>query len=98
MSRHFNPRLKSKNIPEWDGNEDSSGSWITATNLLSERDPVVYNQLGEQVPDCLCGRAKRWFFSLPIAYRTQAMTNWGTLKDCICSYFMNRARLDRQKG
>ena len=95
---HFDIKLKTEAIPRWDGHPDSLAKWVLKLNHLAERSKQIFKQLGQLVPTRLEKEADQWFWSLPVDYRRVAMTDWGTLRDVICSYFMNRAWLDRQKS
>ena len=94
---HFDLKLKVETIPEWDGNSDTLATWILKVNSLSKRLDAVHEQLGQLVPTRLRKDAELWYYSLPEDYRSQAEENWGTLRDAIGTYFMNRAWLDKQK-
>ncbi|KIJ32725.1 hypothetical protein M422DRAFT_265484 [Sphaerobolus stellatus SS14] len=98
IEAHFDVKLKSDTIPTWNGNEDTLAKWILKVNHLAERSRQVYDQLGALVPTRLLKDADAWFWSLPMEYQNQAMTDWGTLRSIICSYYMNRFWFDRQKG
>lgn len=87
--------MKPELIEEWDGNEDTLVDWIEAVNVLAQRSPVAYEQLGQLVPMRLKGRARNWWTSLTRSQRTQASSNWGSLKKEIARYFMTRRWLDR---
>lgn len=92
---HFDIKMKPELIEEWDGNEDLLVDWIESVNVLAQRSPVAYEQLGQLVPMRLKGRARNWWTSLTRSQRTQASTNWGSLKKEIARYFMTRRWLDR---
>ncbi len=38
----FDLKLKSEDIPEWDGNEDTLGMWILKLNALGQRSPNMF--------------------------------------------------------
>jgi hypothetical protein len=96
---HFDPRLKMADVVEkWDGSPDNLADWIHSINILSNRSPEVWNQLGQQIPLRLTGRAKDWFESQTPSYQERIMLNWGTMRDAICGFSMNRPWLDRQKS
>jgi len=82
---HFDTKLKPDAIPKWDGNPDTIAKWILKINHLADRSVKIFQQLGELVPTRLEYDADLWFGSLPLDYQTQAMIDWGTLRDVICS-------------
>jgi len=90
--------MKTDMIPCWDGHPDTLAKWVLKLNHLAERSSRIFDQLGQLVPTRLEKEADSWFWSLPLSYRNDAMKDWGTLNKVICSYFMNRAWLDRQKS
>lgn len=92
---HFDIKMKPELIEEWDGNEDSLVDWIESVNVLAQRSPMAYEQLGQLVTTRFRGKAKNWWTSLGRAQRTQASQNWGSLKREIAQYFMTRRWLDR---
>jgi len=91
---HFDIKMKANMIPRWDGHPDTLAKWILKLNHLAECSSHIFDQLGQLVPSCLEKEADSWFWSLPLSYRNNAMKDWGTLREVICSYFMNRAWLD----
>jgi hypothetical protein len=93
----FDYKLKAELVPEWDGDPDALMRWMQVVNLLSERSPMVYAQLGDIVPLRLTRRASNWFYGLNAARRYQITENWGTLRQAIYDHFMNRSWMDRQK-
>ena len=95
---HFEATLKHDIIPKWDGNPDTLVKWINKINNLSERSEQIYVQLGQLVPTRLERDADLWYWSLSSQERRAACKDWGTLRDLICSFYMNRAWLDKQKG
>ena len=94
----FEVQLKHDVIPKWDGNPDTLARWINKINTLGERSERAYVQLGELVPSRLEGDADLWFWSLSARDRRRACTDWGTLRDAISSFYMNRSWLDKQKS
>ncbi|KAE9382584.1 hypothetical protein BT96DRAFT_770885, partial [Gymnopus androsaceus JB14] len=77
-------------IPSWDGNTDVLMQWISKINDLAASSSSVFKQLGRAVPKRLEGSAEVWYWSLPLTYRTQIEANWGTLRQAIGDYYMNR--------
>ena len=91
LEAHFDIKMKANVIPRWDGHPDTLAKWILKLNHLAERGSCIFNQLGQLVPTHFEKEADSWFWSLPLSYRNNAMKDWGTLHEVICSYFMNRA-------
>jgi hypothetical protein len=94
---HFDSKLKPDVVDHWDGDPDTLITWIESINMLSERSPIVFDQLGDIVPRRLQKRAKNWFYGLSTVTRRNITENWDTLRYAIRNHFMNRAWLDRQK-
>lgn len=94
---HFDLKLKTEVIPEWDGDPDTLTLWILKVNALSKRSKTVFNQLGQLIPTRLRKGAEAWYYSLPAPHRMIAEKNWETMRDEIGSYYMNRTWLDKQK-
>lgn len=94
---HFDRKLKPEVVEEWDGNPDTISKWISTVNMVARRGPLVYEGLGDVVPSRLKGRAKNWYFGLSQEVRRDVSRNWGTLRQAIGTYFMNRAWLDKQR-
>lgn len=92
---HFDIKMKPELIEEWDGNEDDLVDWIESVNVLAQRSPLAYEQLGQLVVTRFKGKAKNWWTSLSRAQRTHASLNWGNLKREVARYFMTRRWLDR---
>jgi hypothetical protein len=90
-------RLKSRDIPEWDGDPDTLAIWIKMVSQLATLSYTVWRQLGKAVPRRLTKSAKTWYWSLPESRRRIIEANWGTLRDAIKEYYMNRTWLDKQK-
>ena len=67
-------------------------------NYLSQHSITVFNQLGQIIPLRLRKNAEKWFFSLSMASHAKASENWKSMRTTICSYYMNRAWLDRQRA
>jgi hypothetical protein len=93
----FDRKLKPEIVDEWDGDQDTLVKWIESVNLLSERSPVLYRQLGEIIPLRLKKRAKTWFYGLPAYRRRDVMIDWGAMRDAICGHFMSHSWLSEQK-
>ena len=94
----FDPKLKASDIPEWNGNSDTLAKWLKRVTQISERSYPVFRQLGSLVPQRLTGSAEVWYWSLPIEKRREIEADWGTLRQAIRSYYMNRSWLDKQKA
>lgn len=94
----FDNRLKVDIIPTWDGNIDDLGRWMLKINRLSERSPTVFQQLGVLVPTRLSGTADTWYYSLGVDTRQRIEQDWGTLREAIGNYFMNRSYINKQKA
>lgn len=94
----FENNLKIDIIPEWDGNIDVLGRWISKINFIAERSNTVFEQLGTIVPQRLKGNAENWYYSQNTSTRQRLEENWHTLREGIGSYYMNRAFMDKQKG
>jgi hypothetical protein len=95
---HFDTKLKSDIIPQWDGNHEGLGRWILLINDIADRSASTYRGLGDVVPTRFTGKAASWWFSLPEAHRRSVMINWDTLKDEIRTYWMNQAYIDKMQG
>ncbi len=78
----FDLKLKSDDVPEWDGDEDSLGLWILKLNSLAQRSERVYEQLGQIVPTRFRNTAETWYYSLPYEFRQQAEADWGYFARC----------------
>ncbi|KZS86563.1 hypothetical protein SISNIDRAFT_394583, partial [Sistotremastrum niveocremeum HHB9708] len=86
-----------ESIPSWDGDGDTLVRWIIKVNSLATRSGAIFEELGTHVPYRLKEGAEMWYFSLPENTRLAAQANWGTLRDVICAYYMNRSWLDKQR-
>lgn len=96
---YFDPRIKIADVVDkWDGDPDTLASWIWSINIVANRGPEIWDQLGQQIPLRLTGRAKDWFESQSKRYQAFMMTDWQNMRAGICDYFMNRTWLDKQKG
>ncbi|KAF8202748.1 hypothetical protein K438DRAFT_1580944, partial [Mycena galopus ATCC 62051] len=95
---HFDVKLKYDSVPKWDGNVDTIIRWIMKVNNIARESATVFQQLGRAVPKRLEGDAEIWYWSLPIAYRSEIEKNWDTLKQAFSTYYLNRKWLDRQRG
>ncbi|KAJ7600354.1 hypothetical protein C8J56DRAFT_1037962 [Mycena floridula] len=95
---HFDVKLKTDNVPTWDGNTDEIVRWITKVTDISKGSEIVFRQLGRIVPQRLCGAAERWYYSLPVAHRLEAETDWSSIKNLIAGYYMNHKWFDRMKS
>ena len=73
------------------------GDWLTTVGDLADRGTTMYTELGQVVPLRLRGDASTWFWSLDKAIRRQAMHSWGTMRNKISEFFMNRTWMDKQK-
>ena len=94
----FDHKLKVADLPEWNGNPDTLAKWIKRITQISEGSPAVYRQLGKLVPQRLTSSAETWYWSLTADRRKATEENWGTLRDAIKGYYMNRSWLDKQKS
>ena len=94
---HFDLKLKTDFIPEWDGNPDTLAQWVLKINSISKKSATIFEQLGQLVPTRLRKKAEDWYYSLPEENRESAEQNWDTLKEIIAGYYMNRTWLDKQK-
>jgi hypothetical protein len=94
----FDTRLKTDVIPTWGGNLDKLGHWFLKINRLADRSTTIYKQLGMLVPMRLTGSAEMSYYSLGIQTRSRIKKDWGTLRQAIGDYYMNRAYIDRQKA
>ncbi|KIJ28600.1 hypothetical protein M422DRAFT_189533 [Sphaerobolus stellatus SS14] len=75
---HFDLKLKTTDIPTWDGNPGTLTRWILKVNTLASRGRTVYTQLGQLVPARLEKDAEQWFWSLPIKYHQNITESWKT--------------------
>lgn len=94
----FDLKIKPDEIPTWDADEDTLGTWILKINALARRSSKVKKQLGQLVPTRLRKGAEFWYYSLPDEFRVNAEKDWETVRDAIGSYYMNRSWLERQKS
>ncbi|KIJ41647.1 hypothetical protein M422DRAFT_780234 [Sphaerobolus stellatus SS14] len=94
---HFDIKLKSTDIPTWDGDPDTLARWILKMNNLAARGDAIHTQLGQLVPARLEKEAEQWFWSLPMEYLEEITFNWKTLRDALCSYYMSTEWLNEQK-
>lgn len=93
----FDSKLKVDIIPTWDGNTDDLGRWLIKVNRFSERSDIGYKQLRYLVPARLTGAAELWYYSQSASIRSKHEEDWGTLKNAIAGYYMNRSYLERQR-
>ena len=94
----FDPKLRASDIPEWNGNPDTLAKWLKRVTQISERSYHVFRQLGSLVPQRLTESAEVWYWSIPVEKRREIEADWGTLRQAIRSYYMNRSWLDKQKA
>jgi hypothetical protein len=95
---HFERKLKTDLIPEWDGDPQTLLNWIRSVNYLAELSDPIFDDLGIQVPFKFTDRALKWFQALPINFRQAIQINWNTLKNAVRDHFMDRHYLDVLKG
>ncbi|KZS86483.1 hypothetical protein SISNIDRAFT_393534, partial [Sistotremastrum niveocremeum HHB9708] len=81
-----------------DDDGDTLVRWLVKVNSLSNRSAAIFEELGSHVPYRLRGSAESWYFSLPEANRLEAQVSWGSLRDTISAYYMNRSWIDKQRA
>jgi hypothetical protein len=91
MEAHFDIKLKVDIVPTWDGDDSTIGQWLMQVNDIANRSRSVFVGLGTVVPTRFKGRALEWWYSLDSADRIAYSFDWGTLRDCIRSYWMNQS-------
>jgi hypothetical protein len=74
------------------------GRWISQVNEISERSASVFVGLGEIVPTRFKEKALAWWHTLEPWYREKITQNWGTLREEIRSYWMNRSWVNRMQA
>ena len=94
----FDLKLKIESVPKWNGNTDNIVKWFARINDLGTLSDTIYEQLGRVVPKRLEGSAETWYFSLPSEHRKKIEKDWGTLKEALGAYYMNRRWMDKQKS
>ena len=94
---HFDLKLKTEHIPEWDGDSDHLLDWILKINMLSQRSKSVFDDLGKIVPLRLTGTAEKVWSSLSVETREAASANWGTLRHLLSRYYMTEHWIWRQR-
>ncbi|KAB5587628.1 hypothetical protein CTheo_8933 [Ceratobasidium theobromae] len=94
---HFDTKLKTDLIPEWDGDPKVLPKWVIAVNNIAEYSEYARQQLGQQVPLRFTGRAQRWFTALNRDTRRNITQDWPSLRQAITIHFMNRAYLEQNK-
>ncbi|KAH6903972.1 hypothetical protein BKA70DRAFT_1432929 [Coprinopsis sp. MPI-PUGE-AT-0042] len=93
----FDYKLKVDTIPTWDGNLDTLVRWMSKVNRLSNKSPLLHQQLGALVPSRLTGNAEVWYYSLPLLTRDRYEEDWTNMKNGIAAYYMNRSFTEKQK-
>src|SRR6202043_1842524 len=94
----FDPKLRASDIPEWNGNPDTLAKWLKRVTQISERSYHVFRQLGSLVPQRLTESAEVWCWSIPVKKRREIEADWGTLRQAIRSYYMNRSCVNLRSG
>ncbi|KAB5588058.1 Transposon Tf2-1 polyprotein [Ceratobasidium theobromae] len=94
---HFNTKLKSDLIPEWDSDPKVLPKWVIAVNNIAEYSEYARQQLGQQVPLQFTGRAQQWFTALNQDTRRNITQDWPSLRQVITIHFMNHAYLEQNK-
>jgi hypothetical protein len=94
---HFDPKLKTSDIPTWDGNVDLVIPWIKALNEIAEMSNHCYEQIGILAPKRLTSRALSWYQFLNPAHREAITRNWDTLKQAIGNHFCTMNWYNRLK-
>ncbi|TDL17785.1 hypothetical protein BD410DRAFT_707693, partial [Rickenella mellea] len=84
-------------IPQWNGNPDTLGSWITKVNTLAHRNATCFNLIAKIIPERFTKDADRWYWSQSFEVRDKAEENWYTMRDHVMGYFMNAHWLSKQK-
>ncbi|KAF8160460.1 hypothetical protein K438DRAFT_1985717 [Mycena galopus ATCC 62051] len=80
--------LKYDNVPTWDGNADTIVRWLLKINDIARESSTVFKQLGRVVPKRLTGEAEVWYWSLPMAYRSEIEQDWDTLRKAFSTYYI----------
>ena len=75
-------------MPQWNGNPDILGRWISKINRLANNSPDIREELGKIVPRRFTDSAETWYYSIPDAERIRLEENWTTLKKAISEYWI----------
>jgi len=94
----FDLKIKTNEVPTWDGDDNSILKWLDKTNHLAYRNLQVYRELGLIVPLRLTDCMARWFHALPDLMQQEIQQNWGMFRLAISSHFMNQQWFDKVKG
>ena len=86
---HFDPKLKTDDIPEWDGNPDTLLRWIKKVQEIANRSAYCHEQIGLLAPARFKGRADQWYRFLEPGYKQQIQTDWDTLRVAVSRHFLN---------
>ena len=94
---HFDLKLKTKLVPQWDENPDILARWISKINCLANNLLEIKEELGKIVPRRFTNFAETWYYSIPDAEHIRIEENWTTIKKAISEYWMNHHWLEKQK-
>ncbi|KAF9004131.1 hypothetical protein BDZ89DRAFT_902615, partial [Hymenopellis radicata] len=79
------------------GDTDRIVKWLLKVEDFSELSERIFEQLGKWVPKRFTDEAESWYYSLPREVRADIEQDWGTLRDFITEFWMNRKWWERQK-
>ena len=51
-------------MPQWNGNPDILGRWISKINRLADNSPDIREELGKVVPRTFTDSAETWYYSI----------------------------------
>ena len=94
---HFDLKLKSELVPQWDGNPDNLARWISKINHLANNSLEIKEELGKIVPRRFTPFTETWYYSILDAEHKRIEENWTTLKKAISEYWMNHHWVEKQK-
>ena len=95
---HFDPKLKTDDIPEWDGNPGTLLRWIKKVQAIADRSAYCHEQIGLLAPARFKGRADQWYRYLEPGYKQQIQVDWDTLRVAVSRHFLNLHWFNTQCG
>ncbi|THU96577.1 hypothetical protein K435DRAFT_664182, partial [Dendrothele bispora CBS 962.96] len=86
----LNEKINLSLIPSWDGKGDTLIDYLVTMNELAEKGPRLSQDLATWASEGWSGDVKNWWLSHSPETRGYLRTNWSTLLEGICDYFMNQ--------
>ncbi|THV04114.1 hypothetical protein K435DRAFT_607199, partial [Dendrothele bispora CBS 962.96] len=86
----LNEKINLSLIPQWDGKGDTLVDYLVTMNELAEKGTHLSQDLATWASEGWSGDVKNWWLSHSPETRTYLRTNWTTLLEGICDYFMNQ--------